>query len=446
MDRQRERSEAGRRRVPARFAAWAALGAALLLAPASRADRVVILDTDREAIEARVELMLQAQREVRASYFIIGDDPFSLTSLSLLRDAARRGLTVRLLVDAQWNKIPPALVGHLESEGIEIREYHPFRLDKLGWIFRRMHDKLLIGDDRDLVAGGRNIESTYFGFGRQIKQRNYIDCDLRVQGQAATEARDYFDRLWASGEVRPVVSGATPAERLAAGRKLAPHKAWLDRQVEEARHDPERAREDPVEVGPVRFLHDPVGPKGSARGVSHELLSLLDQARESALIESPYLIPSHAFRRGLKHALARGVRVRILTNSLGSTDNLLAQAGYVGKKGRLVKSGVEIWEYQGPECLHAKAAVIDGETGIVGSFNLDPRSEFLNTEIALSFKDRALAGQLAAILDSHLANSVRIDARGWPEGATGPFPGIPRLKVVKLRLLQLLAPFIERQL
>ncbi|HXU44693.1 MAG TPA: hypothetical protein VN783_04150, partial [Thermoanaerobaculia bacterium] len=82
----------------------------------------------------------------------------------------------------------------------------------------------------------------------------------------------------------------------------------------------------------------------------------------------------------------------------------------------------------------------------VGSFNLDPRSEFLNTEIALSFKDRALAGQLAAILDSHLANSVRIDARVWPEGATGPFPGIPRLKVVKLRLLQLLAPFIERQL
>src|SRR5262245_27778600 len=102
-----------------RLRAWAVLG---LLASPALADRVRILDTDREAAEARVEMVLEAREEVLASAFIFGDDPFTLTSLSLLRDAARRGIRVRLIPDAQWNRIPPAVEAHLLAEGIEIRE------------------------------------------------------------------------------------------------------------------------------------------------------------------------------------------------------------------------------------------------------------------------------------------------------------------------------------
>src|SRR6185295_8091753 len=189
-----------------------------------------------------------------------------------------------------------------------------------------------------------------------------------------------------------------------------------------------------TEVGPVRFLHDPVGRKVRGHGVGHELRGLLDSARESVLIESPYLVPSRAFRDSLRQALARGVHVRILTNSLGTTDNLWVQAGYVGHKKDLVRSGVELWEYLGPECLHAKTAVIDGETVVVGSYNLDPRSERLNTELALVVHDRSIATDLQRTLDEHLQRAVRIDARGFPKGADKPYPGIPRSKVLKLRL------------
>ncbi len=425
--------------------AWALLALLALPTPAL-ADRIRLLETDREAAEARIEMVVGAKVEILTSAFIFGDDALTLTSLSLLRDAARRGLTVQVLVDAQWNKMPRAVEAHLLAEGIEIREYHPFRFDRLHWVTRRMHDKMVVVDGQELLAGGRNVESTYFGLGRQVRRRNYIDLDLQVAGDAAGEARGYFLRLWASGDVRPVQARAKPAAIEEAARGLDQYKAWLDVRIEEARNDPDRPPPNLVEVGAVHFLHDPVGKKkGRSPGVSDGLRVLLDSAQESVLIESPYLVPTKDVEESLRRAIARGVRVRILTNSLGTTDNLWPQSVYAGIKKDLVKLGVELWEYLGPECMHAKAALIDGKTGIVGSYNLDPRSERLNTELALVFQDPALAEEMRKTLDEHIAGSVRIDERGFPEGADEPYPGISRAKVLMLRLLRLIAPIIKNQ-
>jgi putative cardiolipin synthase len=435
--------------VPGRMGkdlAFAVFLLALLPLPAA-ADRARLIETDREAAEARVEMVLEARSEILTQSFIIGHDPLTLTGLALLRQASRRGVDVKVIVDAQWNHIPRAVQDHLLAEGVEIREYHPFRFDRLRWVSRRMHDKLLVVDGRALMAGGRNVESPYFGLGRQLRRRNYLDLDVRVDGEAAADARAYFLRLWESREVRAVKpSGQSVVEIEEAARELDRHQAWLDARIEQALQDPARVQEAPLEVGPVRFLHDPVGKKGIERGVAHELKDLMDSARESVVIESPYLVPSRAFSQALERALARGVKVRILTNSMATTDNLWAQAGYVGHRGPLVRRGVELWEYRGAESLHAKTAVIDGETVIVGSFNLDPRSERLNTELLVVMKDRDLAASLRATLDGHLASSWRIDSRGWPEGASEPFPGVPRRKVMKMRLFRLVTPLIRSQL
>src|SRR5436305_12886949 len=182
----------------------------LLLASPALAHRARILATDRQAAEARVEMDLAAREESLASAFFFEDEPFTLTSLGLLRDAARRGVRVQLIVDAQWNQIPRAVQAHLKAEGIEIREYHPFRLGRPLWLVQRMHDKLTVIDGRVLLAGGRNIQSSYFGFGHQIRSSNYVDCDLQVEGDAAAEARRHFLALWSSHEVRPVQARATP--------------------------------------------------------------------------------------------------------------------------------------------------------------------------------------------------------------------------------------------
>ena len=428
-----------------RLAGAAVMFLLLVPPPPAAADEVRLLPTPQEAAEERVRLVLEARSEINAEYFIVGRDPFSLTALSLLRQAARRGLTVRLLVDAQWNKMPRGVEAHLLEEGIEIRRYHPFRLWKPWWITRRLHDKLLVVDGESMVAGGRNIESPYFDLGRQLGRRNYIDLDILVRGESAAHARAYFMTLWDSDQVRRSKAHVPPDRLRRASELLDGYQQWLEERIQSVRERAAAPRRR-TDVGAVDFLHDPVGHKGRGRGVGHALLGLMDAAESSILIESPYLVPSRALRKGLARAHSRGVRVRILTNSLQSTDNLFPQAGYDGKKKKLVRNGVELWEYAGPECLHSKAAVIDDRVVIVGSFNLDPRSEHLNTELAIVVQNTELATAMLGEMNRHLEQAVRIDRDGRPEGSSRRYPGAPFWKVVKLRLLRLISPLIKNQL
>jgi len=428
---------------------WQRLIAATVLAlaaSAAAADLISILDDATGALEARVELVLAAEQEILISTFIVGDEPFSLTALALLRSAARRGVDVRLLVDAQWNKMPEAVEAHLLAEGIAVRRFHPFRLWHPLWVTKRLHDKLLIVDGDRVILGGRNIESPYFGFGHQLERRDYVDLDLLIDGEAAATARTYYLDVWDSRHTAPSRARASGEELRAAEVELDRHSAWLEQKIASlATHGPLPKRAA-IQVDGVDFLHDPARGKGSGPGVGTELLKLFNEARESVIIESPYLIPTRKLRRALAEVLDRGVHVRILTNSLATTDNLWAQAGYVGMRQRLVQMGVELWEYQGPESIHSKAGVLDGQIAVVGSFNLDPRSANLNTEVVVTLDSHPLAIEVMEFLDRQVEQAIRIDARGWPEGADEPYPGIPRGKVWRLRLLRLMAPLIRSQL
>lgn len=302
-----------------------------------------------------------------------------------------------------------------------------------------------------MILGGRNVESPYFGYGHQLGRRDYVDLDLLVEGAAAGKARAYFLEVWDSRHAEPGAARAPPDTVAQAAEELDRHAEWLERWVRASLADRGgltpgsraalAAIADRVEVGEVRFLHDPPAGKGESPGVGTGLLRLLEGAKESVVVESAYPIPTHELRRGLVAALERGVSVRILTNSLATTDNLWAQAGSVGARRRLVRMGVELWEYEGPQSIHTKAGVVDGRTVAVASFNLDPRSARLNREVAAVLESETLARRLRTLLDGHLARAHRIDRRGRPEGADGPFPGVPATKVHRLR--QLLTPLIR---
>jgi putative cardiolipin synthase len=436
-------------RPSSRLARWALLGLLAITpgttAPAG-AETVSLLEGPWEAAVERARLVLEARQSVDVAAFIVGSEPFSLTSMALLRDAARRGVHVRLLVDAQWNKLPRAVEAHLTSSGVAVRHYHPFRWGRLSWVTRRLHDKLLVVDGASLITGGRNVESPYFGLGRQLRRRDYLDLDVLVVGDVAGEAAGYFERLWSSRHVHPSDARASAREQAAAADLLDRHFAWLAARIDGERHAERTRPPIALPVAEAHFLFDPPGHKGKAPGVAEGLLTLLEQARHHVVIESPYLVPTRGLRAGLERALDRGVAVRILTNSLASTDNLWPQAGYVGERRWLVEHGVELWELLGPASLHAKAAVIDGEVAVVGSFNLDPRSQRLNTEVAVVLPDRAVAGELLAIMDERLTNAVRIGRDGRPIGFARRYPNASTCRVWQLRFARLLAPLIRSQL
>lgn len=423
----------------------------------------------------RADLIRQARSEIAIELFRTTNDHSGLAYLALLREAAQRGVRVRLLVDAFFNAWPKRLQAHLVQEGVEIREYHPFRLTRPAWVTRRLHDKLLLRDRSDMLVGGRNLENPFFGIApEQGVRTTYVDRDVYVQGEVVAAAAAYFERLWVSEEVRDTALGNYDPKRLRqpcdpswdeqsygrceteqrrARADLTRAAALLDTRRTQLERggfvDLQHARDWSAGAAPVRalsFHHDPVGAKGKRPGTFEAVLALLVGAERTVLIESPYLVLSERMRTVFTQIIARDVRVRVLTNSLAVSQNLYAQASYEFRKRRLLALGLEIWEYKGPSMLHAKSIVVDDQVAIVGNFNMDPRSERLNTELAVVARDRQAAARLRTSMDMNLANAWRIGADGKAVGELKRFPGVGAGKIMKLRLHQLLLPLIESQL
>lgn len=416
----------------------------LLLAGASaHGDVFRILDDPREAMQARVDLIQQAEHDIAALYFLARNDRVTLTALALLRDARRRGVgEVRLIVDANFHRIPKAVLAHLREEGVEIRVYHPLTLRHPSWLFRRMHEKVLLVDRARYVAGGRNLAEPYFGLG---KKKNYIDRDVYVEGSSAVDAAQHFENLWSSRHVARLRVHVRRAEIEFAAQVLdgVLSDASLDDFVE---LDTGRDwSEGQKEVDRVRFLHDPVRAGDEGPRVATQLAEMIGSAERSIVIESPYFVPPRAMLELLERKLAEGVTVTVLTNSLRSTDGILPQAGYLKYRRRLMHAGVELHEYKGPDPLHAKSIVIDGQTALIGSYNLDPRSQNLNTEVMCAVEDEEIARELLASIQLHLTNAWTVQRSGRPLVKERD-PVISRVRSFRAWAARLLLPFVENQL
>ena len=406
----------------------------LALACTANADVFRILDDDQEAAQARVDLFQQANHEINALYFLARNDRIALAALALLRDAKRRGVEhVRLIVDANFQHIPKAVLGDLRDEGVQIRVYHPLTLRHPLWLFYRMHEKVVITDSSRYITGGRNLAQAYFG----LAKKNYVDRDVYVEGASALEAERHFENLWTSRHVADLHVDISPDEKRSA-------EAMLDGALRDLqggrflRLDTKRDwSKGQHTVANVDFLHDPIAPDGGRR-VGQRLAEFMENATQSIVLESPYLVPSRALMALLERKRAEGVRVQIVTNSMTSNDGLLTHVAYMKYRRRLVRAGVDLREYKGPDCLHAKSAVIDGRVVLVGSYNIDPRSENLNTEVMSVADDAEVARTLLRSIGQHADNAWKIEPR------RDRLSRLPRsLRVWAARLL---LPFVEGQL
>jgi putative cardiolipin synthase len=394
----------------------------LLVPFSARADLVRILDKDQEAAQARVDLIRGAKDKIEVLYFIAKDDRVSAAMLQLMRDARRRGVSVRMVIDGSFRRIPKGVLTHLRDEGVLIRTYHPFDIRHLTWVNHRMHDKLLVVDGKRYITGGRNLDESYFGLS---KKTNYRDIDIYVDGASAADAQRRFEQVWDSKDVALLHGHVTRrAKRNAAehlGDSLAEmaHSGFID--LGPARDWSKGA----IEVGPVQFF--------AGHGIGGDMTPLIAAAKESIVIESPYFIPPRFLRELLLKKLAEGVRITVVTNSVKSTDGLLPQAGYLKYRGSLTRAGIDFHEYKGPDCLHGKVIIIDGHLAMVGSYNIDPRSEYLNTEVMAIADDAELAHELQRRIESHIDNAWTV--------ATAP--AAPALRLFAIDLFM---PLLEHQL
>ena len=429
-----------------------------------------VLETGREALIARAWLADNARRSIEAQYFIWSTDNIGILAAEALLRAAERGVKVRVIVDDLPMEAPDqALLALALHPNIEIKVYNPrhsvgtpvpARVLNLLTDFRgfnqRMHDKVFIVDGKIAITGGRNMAAEYYDYNHAY---NFRDRDVLVLGEAVDAMRASFARFWAS----PIAVAVE--ERFAGLGLLRKNVSVGDRQVQAVyRHlskyaaDPGnfapevraaiKAAPDAFEVvargiswGRVDFISDRPG-KNESRGLGgggatgRALAAMVADARESLIIQSPYLVVSPEGMAIFGQAIARGVNVRIHTNSLASTDNLPAFSGYRAQREALLRMGIEIHEYRPDAAIqrellraarpkpgkkppifsvHAKTLVVDGKVAFIGTYNLDPRSQNLNTEVGVVVRDAAVAGAVARAIEADMAPANSWNAKDDPD-------------------------------
>jgi putative cardiolipin synthase len=409
-----------------------------------------LLSDARKAFEARVFFTVLAERSLDLQYYIWESDTTGRVLAERLIRAADRGVRVRLLVDDNNLAGRDPVVAALDAHPlIEVRIFNPFAhrtshaLDfavDFGRVNHRMHNKILIADSAVAVVGGRNIGDDYFGLSPEA---DFRDLDVAAAGPIARDIAAGFDGFWNSDWAWPISSlvkkQATAAdlgalrssvrERLAASPYPYPHdddvaalKGRLGELVSNLVWAPgEVLADDPNEL-----------TSGERGDLGNALAERMNAAEREILIESAYFVQRKPAVEAARRVCASGVRIRVLTNSLASNDVAPAHAGYEKHRKELVEAGVELYELRpdaavvreqlAPEAagavasLHTKAVVFDRESVFIGSFNLDPRSADLNTEVGLLIESPELAAETAAYFDEAVAPEssfhVQLDGDG----------------------------------
>ena len=397
-----------------------------------------LLADNNDALMSRVTLADHATRSIDLQYYIFDNDATGRLMMQRLLAAADRGVRVRLLVDDLDVDDAGPMFDALDAHAnIEVRLFNPFNtrspslLSKAGQFLldfrrlnRRMHNKAFIVDNAAAIIGGRNIGDAYFSNGDNA---HFRDLDVIAIGPVVTGASRSFDAYWNDEAAIPVTAfettQATPEALVQARRQLdtsaralaqsdyaaaltgaLPGGEGVDRPGQWLWGDAVTVADEPekIEVG----RHDPrlrIGPQVKAT---------IDKAEHEVLLISPYFIPSDDGVRFLASLTQRGVKVKVLTNSLAATDEPMVHAGYAHRRRDLLRGGIELHELQPlvPQqpsahgtssgvSLHAKAIVVDRRYVFVGSMNMDLRSKLLNTEMGVIVDSPALAEAAAQYFD-----------------------------------------------
>lgn len=403
----------------------AGTGAALDLAIPDGPDAAALVTDPAEAYALRLETIAQAARSLDVMTYIWSEDRSGRALAEALIHAAGRGVRVRLLLD-DVNLLgrDPLWLALDRTAGIEVRVFNPVRarasalrrgvellLVALRYN-RRMHGKMWMADGRLAILGGRNLGDDYFGLAVG-RRRNLTDADLVLTGPVVARAAEEFDDFWNSDLALPIAAlwrGRLP--RLA---RLARMRLRLRRRRGGGASLPAAGALGAVLArrrggGHIKLIADPpdkaLGARRSRIWLPERLAPVLAGAQHELRIVSPYLVPGRDGLAQLTGLAGRGVRVRVLTNALAVIDHAAVHGAYRWYRSRLLAAGVEIREFCAPrgaagaEMMHAKAAVVDGRVGFVGSFNFDQRSALLNTETGVLFDDPALVADLTAWIDA----------------------------------------------
>lgn len=433
---------------------------------------IYVLEEGDMSMLFRAWLSESAEKTIDIQYFIFSADNIGLIAVDYILRAADRGVKVRLLVDDIMVEADADELLALDSHpNLSIKIYNPVanigknlpqKLYSLTTDFsefnQRMHNKTFVVDDQVVITGGRNIANEYFDYDHEY---NFRDRDVLMVGGTTREVSNSFALFWDSDLSVPIKDLVkVEASEINAEVKFeylhqyacSPENFWPEvrKKVNATPLFFQKLvqSEEVLWVDQVSFVSDLPGKNEADAGLSggglstDSLISLISNAKKTIHIQTPYLVTTELSQALFKKAIQRGVSVKILTNSLLSTDNLEAFSGYKRERETLLDIGVDIYEFK-PDAafrfevmksalqkklnytpkfgLHAKSMAIDDEIAVIGTFNLDPRSANLNTECIAIIHDDQIAENLRNTMEVELKpeNAWHITPEYNPDGEAG---------------------------
>lgn len=409
-----------------------------------------LLGDGLEAFAARIALARTAERSLDIQYYLWHDDEIGRLLGHAVLQAADRGVRVRVLIDDIGTKgkdMRLALFDH--HKNIEIRVFNPFKrrgfgrgldfITHLSKVNNRMHNKSFTVDNVASILGGRNIGDEYFSLEKNF---NFADVDILSLGPVVQDVSKSFDIFWNSHWATPIMAYATLQGNEA---KLESMKAFLAEfaaGMEQSEYIQAVRKTNLVKKlltkklsliwanASLYYDRPEKVVAGNTSAVTHlrsQVILYFEASQSEMIFINPYFIPGDEGVEFFKRAAERGVRVRILTNSLAANNQSTVHGGYAKYRKPLLESGIELYELRATSFkeqkkenywvssssttgLHAKVAMIDGRYVFIGSANLDPRSRNINTEIGIMIDSKAIAEQLYEGFEAIIqpANSYRL--------------------------------------
>ncbi len=400
-----------------------------------------LLHGGHAALAARLALAQRATRTLDVQYYLFHNDTTGKLVAAALLAAAERGVRVRLLVDDIDTADKELRLATLNAHpNIQVRLFNPFHtrstnLFVKGWqalrehvrLNRRMHNKVFIADNQLGITGGRNIGDEYFDANRDF---TFVDLDVIAAGAIVDALSQSFDQYWNS--VAAVPASALPVttgeSRL---RRAIPFLQQFRSRSLDSEYGRALTAADPIpklltgqlpwHIARADLIVDPPGKALNLNNSPSELMigqlaGLWINPARRALIVSPYFVPGPFGMAYFRYWHHQGVRIDVLTNAYAASDVPLVHAGYANYRIPLLETGVNLYELKpvaeptggrlrdlgsgsSRASLHAKTFVFDDEHVFIGSFNFDPRSALLNTEMGLVIHSRELARQVTAIAE-----------------------------------------------
>ncbi len=415
----------------------------------------LLLDNNAESLHQRLMMIDEARYSLDIQYYLwYGDDSGELVFKRVM-DAARRGVRVRLITDDVLLASEDETIAVIDAHAnVEVRLFNPWRqystrrnvkvaqtVERFNY---RMHNKLIVADNHIAILGGRNLGDEYFGLNRAF---NFLDIDVLGVGPVARESSELFDHFWNS----PLVVSASAFghdQPEASPQEIEYADLSRLKKSERLQHFPiERQNWDETLQSLVQRLHpgtskvvyDTLEEDAISQKMATIIPAFSKTAKNELLIVNAYLIPNEDMLKGARDLVQKGVKIKILTNSLASQDVPAVNSHYGPWRKEILATGIELYELR-PDAaikaqtdtppivsgfigLHSKASVVDRTSVYIGSFNLDPRARDFNTEMGVLIDSPELAEELARLAEELMQpeNSWQVKLSGegkliWQSG------------------------------